>query len=824
MPPSIPDSEIQRIKDEIDMVALVGQYVDAPVKRSGNGQYVTHCPFHDEKTPSFTLSPDKGFMKCFGCDWKGDVIQFVKDRKGIPFPEAALLLGARAEDTPGNDRQKPRKPAPPRKTAPTKKQGTVAHATPKPVRDTGATADTAVAPPTPRGHTLEAIYDYQRPDGSVAHQKIRFQPKTFRQRRPLAPGELAEWEHRQTTDPKFKAPYHQDGWVYSLEGTLLYPYRLPDLIAADPADPIFLCEGEKDCDTLAGLGLHSTMLTDKDWRDEYKEWFRDRWIVIVEDHDPYDARIDGRPGEIHAARVGKGVMPVAARVTWLRMPEIWKDCPDGIDITDHVERCRETFQSDEDIRRDLLEAADAGEPPLPVLYEGYYELGEKGGTILLQDTLADRIMSHRRLLLAGGDFWQWRIRSEREAGTWRKVHVGAQIHDWIRKVLRTAEPTRRLIDARTLASVTTIMGSSRYAHPDEFNDHDPYLVNCQSGMLNVLTGELRPHDPRFLSTTQSPVRWDENAQCPQWLQILEQLQPDEEVRAQIQEMFGYCLVTAVNYHTFFFLFGDGGTGKSTVADILTALIGEQNTLALQLEELDNAFMRSQLVGKQLYLAGELTPRSFKHIGLIKQIVAGEPIWVDVKNKPGYTYRPRGRFVMTSNVVAHTPDTSGGFERRFLQIDFNNVIPKEDRDYELHSKLLTELPGIFKWAVDGFQRLHDRGRFEHTKASEEATKELMRHRASVKEFLHDDQWIRDDGPKDDLMPISVESLFDHYRLWCDFHGVNPFYQDKNTFAKEVYRRSPHLKTRAVRRLIDGERQIGFVGISRKYPEGWEPGAE
>jgi hypothetical protein len=75
-----------------------------------------------------------------------------------------------------------------------------------------------------------------------------------------------------------------------------------------------------------------------------------------------------------------------------------------------------------------------------------------------------------------------------------------------------------------------------------------------------------------------------------------------------------------------------------------------------------------------------------------------------------------------------------------------------------------------------------------------------------------------------MPISVESLFDHYRLWCDFHGVNPFYQDKNTFAKEVYRRSPELKRRAVRRLIDGERQIGFVGISRKYAAGWEPGAE
>jgi putative DNA primase/helicase len=252
------------------------------------------------------------------------------------------------------------------------------------------------------------------------------------------------------------------------------------------------------------------------------------------------------------------------------------------------------------------------------------------------------------------------------------------------------------------------------------SDPDPILVNCQSGLLNVLTGEFRPHDPydpRVLSTTQSPVRWDENAQCPQWLQILEQLQPEEEVRDQLQEMFGYCLVTAVNYDTLFFLLGDGATGKSTVTNILTALIGEQNTTDIQLEELDNPFMLSQLIGKQLYLVGELTPSSFKHMGLIKDIVAGEPIWVELKNKPGYTYRPRGRFVMTSNVAAHTPDTSGGFEGRLIQIDFNNVIPTEDRDYEIHSKLLTELPGIFKWAVDGFRRLHDRGGFQHTKSSE-----------------------------------------------------------------------------------------------------------
>lgn len=79
-----------------------------------------------------------------------------------------------------------------------------------------------------------------------------------------------------------------------------------------------------------------------------------------------------------------------------------------------------------------------------------------------------------------------------------------------------------------------------------------------------------------------------------------------------------------------------GTGKSTCVDVLEWLVGEENKVSLELTELDNAFTRSQLVGKSLALAKELTTKSFKHIGLIKAIVSGDPIAVDVKFGQGYS--------------------------------------------------------------------------------------------------------------------------------------------------------------------------------------------
>lgn len=822
MPESYSQGEVDRVKRSADLVAVVSPLLDGEVKRSGAGRWVGLCPFHEERTPSFTLYPEEGRCHCYGCGWDGDVIAFVRERKGLDFAGAVKHLGGRprgAAAGKGSGSGKGRK-SPARKKAQRK----------RPVRkDSGAVADPEAPPMAIRGKEVVAVYDYHRPDGSVAHQKIRYAPKTFRQRRPMAPGEAEEWAARVAEDPKWKPPHDEGGWAYSLEGVLRYPYRLPELLAADAGEPVFFCEGEKDADTLAGLGLVATTGTDKDFPEEWGRWFGGRWVVMVEDYDRMDGRSGERAGEVHATRLGRALMGVARRVSWVRMRALWEGCPEGTDVTDWVEMRRSTFsaaEDGEDLRRELVEAADGGDPPLDVVYEGFFRRGGpdgEGQAVIVQDLLADRLVSHRRLLWSGGDFWQWRVKGEEQAGSYRRLPAPPQVDAWVREVLRSKEETRPKITAAMVGSVRSLMASSNFSHPDKFNSHDPFLLNCKSGMLNVLDGELRPHNPRYLSTVQAPVVWDESARCPLWEEVLERIQPDEEARGLIQEMFGYCLVPAVNYHKFFFLYGDGGTGKSTVADLLVELVGEANTMALQLEELENPFLRRGLVGKQLYLAAELTPKSFKHIGLIKSIVAGDPISVDVKHGEGYTYRPTGRFCMTSNVHAATPDTSEGFARRFLQIDFLHEIPKEERDYDLHGKLVKELPGVLRWAVEGFQRLHERGRFAETAATEEATRELMRHRAGVKVFLQDPEWFDWSEPGDEHVGlVTASDLFDHYRLWCERWEVNAYYQEKDTFQREAYRKRPDMRERRVRRLIEGEKQVAFRGVRLRWPEGWEKG--
>ena len=91
-----PQTFLDDLKAQTDIVAIIGDVT--PLKKAG-ASWKGLCPFHTEKSPSFTVSQDKGFFKCFGCDAKGDVVKFVELHQKITFPEAIRYLAQRASMT-----------------------------------------------------------------------------------------------------------------------------------------------------------------------------------------------------------------------------------------------------------------------------------------------------------------------------------------------------------------------------------------------------------------------------------------------------------------------------------------------------------------------------------------------------------------------------------------------------------------------------------------------------------------------------------------------------------------------------------------------------
>lgn len=90
---SIPEEKIEEVRGRIDIVSLIGEYVI--LKKAGRN-YLGLCPFHREKTPSFTVSPDKQMFYCFGCGEGGNVVSFLMKLNHLTFPEAIRHLAGKA--------------------------------------------------------------------------------------------------------------------------------------------------------------------------------------------------------------------------------------------------------------------------------------------------------------------------------------------------------------------------------------------------------------------------------------------------------------------------------------------------------------------------------------------------------------------------------------------------------------------------------------------------------------------------------------------------------------------------------------------------------
>jgi hypothetical protein len=171
-------------------------------------------------------------------------------------------------------------------------------------REFGPTEDVDQGEWTPAGSAV-AVYSYCDAAGELLSQVCRTADKQFRQRRP--------------------DPDNASGWRWNLDGVHRVLYRLPEVLAAvAEGETVYVCEGERDVETLRALGLAATCNPGGagKWQDEYSESLRDATVVVIADADG--------PGRRHAREVGESLEDVSANVTLLE-PAIGKD------ITDHLE-------------------------------------------------------------------------------------------------------------------------------------------------------------------------------------------------------------------------------------------------------------------------------------------------------------------------------------------------------------------------------------------------------------------------------------------------------------------------------------------------------
>ncbi len=303
---SFREAQLREIRSRIDLVDFIGKIVE--LKKAG-ARWQGLCPFHSEKTPSFDVSRDRGTFKCFGCQEQGDVFAFVMKTQSLSFPdavrqvaaEAGVEVEARMSGGRGGRRGPEPQPAAGRSASASHHSGEV--------REIGEA----------KGAKQVAVYDYRSRRGQLLYQVVRYEPKTFRQRRPH-PTRKGHWVPHMREEVI-------DGVQMPDQPTTLY--RLPELFDAIAAgDRVWIVEGEKDVEALWAAEQVATCSSGGagKWRDELSTPFKDfrGQVLIVQDRD--------EPGEAHALEVFESLAPVLGDEAILMIVEarVGKDAADHL--------------------------------------------------------------------------------------------------------------------------------------------------------------------------------------------------------------------------------------------------------------------------------------------------------------------------------------------------------------------------------------------------------------------------------------------------------------------------------------------------------------
>ena len=317
-------------------------------------------------------------------------------------------------------------------------------------------------------------------------------------------------------------------------------------------------------------------------------------------------------------------------------------------------------------------------------------------------------------------------------------------------------------------SIVSMLAAAYAALPENFERHTP-LICLNNGTLNPITSELEPHDPDHYLTNKLEVEWDGSATAPIWLQTLGEIfLPDADKAEKIQllqEFFGYCLVPMTEMHKFLWMVGGGGNGKSLVLNVLTTLIGRANISFAQVERLQDKFVRAELSGKLVNISSEMSAGATIADGYLKQIVAGDVIEAERKHQPSFSFKPYSRMIGATNELPRLLDHSDGFFRRAMILRFNRQFTEAEQDKGREGKLQVEMPGILRWAVEGLQRLLQRGHFLIPSSSHIEVNKYRVNSDPLRQFAEECLESSNHRP-DFITPITLHAA---YQAWSKAYG-------------------------------------------------------
>lgn len=330
-------------------------------------------------------------------------------------------------------------------------------------------------------------------------------------------------------------------------------------------------------------------------------------------------------------------------------------------------------------------------------------------------------------------------------------------------------------------------------------------INFKNGILDLESKQVLSHSPDYGFRGVLPYAFDPLARCEtfDWW-IKDVMMGDEELVAILQEYMGYVIRGGeYKYHKALWLSGTGRNGKSTFLSVLKALIGNGNYSTLSIKQIvTDKFVSADLDGKIANFSEETSPEELTDSGPFKNLTGDGELVAQKKYGDPYSFRNKAKLIMTYNEVPLLKDLSPGMLSRPIIIPWKKDLTDDGtQDKRLHKKLMAELPGIFNFALEGWDRLERNEAFTKSAKSTLEMNEIRQSSCSAAQWVAECLQFYPEKDWEFMPAMTPRKLYDDYKLMIGHYA----------FAEQkFYRRINALEQIAKRkkRLTNGVEYVGM----------------
>lgn len=334
-----------------------------------------------------------------------------------------------------------------------------------------------------------------------------------------------------------------------------------------------------------------------------------------------------------------------------------------------------------------------------------------------------------------------------------------------------------------VSEVTSTIKRRTYTNRNDF-DCEPNMLNLKNCWLDIETGETFKHSPTRLSKVQIPVFFDPEKIPFRFIKFLKECLPRPKDAYTVIEQFASCLIKSAKFSKSFMYVGQGSNGKSVFLNVIKHVLGHSNVSNISIHAIENnRFSPAELDGRLANIYFDISNEELNSTGTFKNIVVGDPIQVEKKNKNPFTLENYAKMFFSANQIPIVYDESDGFFRRFMITEWNTKFTDKTANVNLILELTTEeeKSGILNMLIRMAAQLNKRGYFKYADSVEKLRTKWKNKADSVGGFLEKEIIY------DDALMVEKKRLYNKYVEYC---AKNKLYAlQRKKFQEEIIYNSP-----------------------------------